>query len=168
MCKAGRKVILEQHLPYWIQLLQALSTPAIGLTAIIIGVMQWRTAHQRAALDLFDRRWAAYEEIRSVIGEIVREGNVTAQTTLSFAGAINRAAFLFGPEVISQLESIRTALSRLYVASRQLQTDQISEGRRVKLADQEADAMIEVSGFLKSLGQLVRPYMRMHQKVPFI
>jgi hypothetical protein len=105
MCKAGRKVILEQHLPYWIQLLQALSTPAIGLTAIIIGVKQWRTAHQRAALDLFDRRWAAYEEIRSVIGEIVREGNVTAQTTLSFAGAINRAAFLFGPEVISQLES---------------------------------------------------------------
>ena len=40
----------------WVQYLQALSTPAIALLAVVIGVIQWRTAHQRAVFDLFDRR----------------------------------------------------------------------------------------------------------------
>jgi hypothetical protein len=45
-----------------VQKLQALSTPAIAFFAFVLGVAQWRTAHQRAVLDLFARRMEMSEE----------------------------------------------------------------------------------------------------------
>jgi hypothetical protein len=39
-------------MPYWIQVLQALATPTIAVLAAVIGLMQWRTAHQRAVLGM--------------------------------------------------------------------------------------------------------------------
>lgn len=71
---------MSTQLPYSLQVLQALSTPMIALLAAVIGVMQWRTAHQRAVLDLFQKRWEAYTEIRNAMGEVMREG--TAPTTV--------------------------------------------------------------------------------------
>jgi hypothetical protein len=67
----------------------ALSTPAIALRASTIGVMQWRTAHQRAVLDLFDKRWGeAFNELRSIISEVLQEGPVTTQNIFSYAVAV--------------------------------------------------------------------------------
>ena len=36
-----------------VQYSQALATPAIALLAIVVAVMQWRTAHQKVVLDLY-------------------------------------------------------------------------------------------------------------------
>jgi hypothetical protein len=47
---------MTNQLPLWVLYLQALSTPAIALLASVIGFFQWRTAHQRAVLDLFEKR----------------------------------------------------------------------------------------------------------------
>jgi hypothetical protein len=55
------------NVPIWIQYLQALSTPAIALLAATIGVLQWRTAHQRAVLDLFDRRMENYDALNAAM-----------------------------------------------------------------------------------------------------
>jgi hypothetical protein len=157
---------MREQLPYWLQVLQALSTPAIALLAITIGGMQWRTSHQRAVLDLFDKRWAVLNELRSVISDIVREGSVTTQGALSYAIAVDRAKFLFGREVVEYLETIRMALSLHHVAEQQLRAEPPEETRN-KLIDQEADAMMEISEFYRRINLLVRPYMRMHQKVPW-
>jgi len=73
------------NVPTWIQYLQALSTPAIALLAVTIGVLQWRTAHQRAVLDLFDRRMENYDALNAAIFEILREGKATT-TNLVWKG----------------------------------------------------------------------------------
>ena len=61
---------MASQLPMWVQYLQALSTPAIALLALVIGVAQWRTSHQRAVLDLFERRMAIFDAISGVIGGV--------------------------------------------------------------------------------------------------
>jgi hypothetical protein len=41
---------MSTPLPYWIQLLQALGTPAIGALAAVIAIAQWRIAKQNKGL----------------------------------------------------------------------------------------------------------------------
>ena len=41
--------------PTWIIVLQALLTPTIAAVAGLVAFLQWRTAHQKVILDLFDR-----------------------------------------------------------------------------------------------------------------
>jgi hypothetical protein len=37
----------------------------------LVGYFQWRTAEQKAVLDLFDRRHAIYEIVRKAVGTMV-------------------------------------------------------------------------------------------------
>src|SRR5467141_1107701 len=99
----GRPVMTNQ-IPMWVQYLQALSTPAIALLAVVIGVLQWRTSHQRAVLDLFDRRMENYDALNDAVVEIMREGNATLKALVPFSQAAARARFLFGKEVTAYLE----------------------------------------------------------------
>src|SRR5262249_12643311 len=94
-------------IPLWVQYLQALSTPALAIMAVLIGVMQWRTAHQRAVLDLFDRRMKVYGDLVAVTAEIVREGRAELQSLLSYSRSEAEARFLFGSEVSNYLEEMR-------------------------------------------------------------
>lgn len=144
-------------LPFWIQVLQALGTPAIALLAIVIGMMQWRTAHQRAVLDLFDKRWTVLSELRAAVRTVTQENNtVSRETRQVFAAARARAAFLFGPEVTEYLTTILDAMGRL--------------GRWEARTDAEKtikqQAITEISEFHERSNKLVTPYMRMHQKAP--
>jgi hypothetical protein len=86
------------QLPTWVQYLQAMSTPVVALLALAIGLAQWRTAHQRAVLDLFEKRWDVYQAIANVLGEVTREGRAPLQASLNFSRATGRVDFLFGPE----------------------------------------------------------------------
>jgi hypothetical protein len=80
----------------------------------VIGGMQWRTAHQRAVLDVFDKRWAVLTELRNAVFTIEQEwGWVLREIRHHYAVACDRAAFLFGPEVTEYLESIQSTINRL-------------------------------------------------------
>ena len=72
---------------------------------------QWRTAEEKVRLDLFDRRLALYEELRSVVGRHLGSG-IDETALFNFKGAISRAHFLFGPEVTKFLDERWTDLSR--------------------------------------------------------
>jgi hypothetical protein len=159
---AGDGVIM-QTLPLWIQVLQALGTPVIAVLAIVIGVMQWRTAHQRAVLDLFDKRWTVLNELRDAVFTMMQEGGASRESTRLYAAARDRAAFLFGPEVTEYLKSIHDATGRLYIAGLQLDTNPDDE----EAIKQKYNALnVEISKFYERSNQLVIPYMRMHQKAP--
>ena len=55
-----------------------------------------RSTHQRAVLDLFDRRMAF----------VVREGKVPNEVATDFSRVTDRVELLFGPEVKSYLDEI--------------------------------------------------------------
>jgi hypothetical protein len=85
---------------YWIQVLQALLTPAIAFLAVVTAVFQLRTAQQRVVLDLFDRRLAKYTAVRDVVAKVVASGAATQETSFQFLQALDGVEFLFGDAIV--------------------------------------------------------------------
>jgi len=94
------------QLPMWVQIFQAMLTPVVAALALLIGFLQWRTSHQRAALDLFERRMAIFDAISCIISGIVGSGVTTAQDASAFTRARQRVDLLFGPEVPAYLDKL--------------------------------------------------------------
>ena len=151
-------------IPGWIQYLQAFSTPAIALLAATIGTLQWRTAHQRAVLDLFDRRMESFDSLNAIISEVIREGRANSGTLTSFDRAVNRARFLFGSDIAAYLQETRDGITGLWRAEIAARSE--DDAKRAKAADLEADQMMKLTTFFEDFAHVVRPYVRMHQKAP--
>jgi hypothetical protein len=114
---------------------------------------QWQTAREKLLLDLFEKRFAIYEELLSAV-----VGRQIDQTTyLGFKSAASRARFLFGPKVQTFLD--RTSQDLLETVAQSLRTEPIPE-------DQSAAAarLNRLNDFSNALGEKVAPYMNHHQK----
>jgi hypothetical protein len=99
------------EVPFPIQMMQALATPAIAFLAVAIGGMQWWTARQKLVLDLFDKRFQVFLDVRRIASEAMQLG------MLEQPGAVNeiiaRGRFLFGDDMqqaLSKLHSLATEL----------------------------------------------------------
>jgi hypothetical protein len=89
-------------------------TVIIALIVAFISALQWITARQKVVLDLFDKRFAVYDELRVAITPHLGRMS-TVEDMVKFNRAANRAQFLFGPEVTSFLEERLVDLSVLIV-----------------------------------------------------
>jgi hypothetical protein len=155
---------MSNQLPVWVTYLQAFSTPAIALLALVIGFFQWRTAHQRAVLDLFDRRMQSYDALNAAISEIVREGSVTFECLVRFSHAADRAKFLFGRDVSTYLQQTKETILKLRKAENGAHSE--NDETRTRAADLEAECLTKITQFYDEFFALVRPYMKQHQKGP--
>jgi hypothetical protein len=82
-----------------------------------IAYFQWRTAHQRVILDLFDRRMAAYERLKPPIIHALRHGVVDPEQFSEFARAVQGAKFFFGKDVTDYLEQVAEDLAQFETLS---------------------------------------------------
>lgn len=147
------------EVPAWIQVLQALLTPAIALGVGIIAFLQWRTAHQKVMLDLFDRRLEVYRQVWEAVGSVVRSGRGDGKSEMAIMQAADKAMFLFGTDVSDYLKDLSETLRKLEWANRQIDDEPspIAFGRRSEL-------FRKVVGFYEDGAQVFHPYMRMDQK----
>jgi hypothetical protein len=63
--------------------MQAAQWTIAAVTAIFVALvafLQWRTAQQKAVLDLFEKRYAIYEIVRSAVGKIMSSSTEFDQT----------------------------------------------------------------------------------------
>jgi hypothetical protein len=140
---------------------------AVGVTGYF-AFRQWQTAREQSQtarkkllLDLFDKRFAVYDELRSAMSRHL--GSSTDQTAfLEFARASSRAGFVFGPEVQTFLEDRRNDLDR-GTTLRSLVSQPIPEGREAAAAELAA-LLRRLADFFRDFDQLVAPYMSHHQK----
>jgi hypothetical protein len=80
--------------PAWVALLSALLTPAIALLAGIIAYRQWRTAHYRLKLDLFDQRLAIHIAVHDVLSSVMTQGKVGNDQLAKFLAGIGQTRWL--------------------------------------------------------------------------
>ena len=149
-------------LPNWVLYLQALLTPAIALLAVVIAYVQWRTAHQRAVLDVFEKRFEIYQSARAAITEVIRKGTVQPHAHIDFLRATDKAQYLFGPEVTSYFNHIY----RLLVEHGEAE-DLMKSGNQQAYQNavtKKHAAFREFTNFYEKTVPLVTPYMRIHQK----
>ncbi len=145
-------------LPGWIQIFQALLTPAIAVAVGVIAFLQWRTAHQKVVLDLFDLRLAVYQKIRKAMAGINTSALVTDETTRLLLEAESEARFLFGPEIVEYVENFYFLCIRY-----RGQTD--GKGNVGPLFAQAHKALMGAIGEFYNAGpDRFAPYMKMDQK----
>jgi len=89
-------------LPEWIQYAQALGPTivamVVGCIAAYVAWRQWKTAHYRLRLDLFDRRLRVFVATRNLLNKAIINGQLMHRDLHEFAQASQGAEFLFdGP-----------------------------------------------------------------------
>ncbi len=92
--------------PYYFAIVQGVITAIIAIGLGVIAYFQWRTAHNKFVLDLFDRRFQLFMDVR----EVASKGG--SRNELSDPGLPNeliaRGRFLFGPDILTDLEEVHT------------------------------------------------------------
>jgi hypothetical protein len=133
-------------------------TVSIAVAVAMIGYFQLRSAQQKVALNLFDRRIETYNALREVVAAVQGSSSAaTPENEFKFLRAADRAAFLFDQEIISELKLIHEAISEVCVS----------------LAENDAAAErkwrdVALNGFYNTLQPLFARYLRMDQKLPGI
>ncbi|QEE47480.1 hypothetical protein FVA81_24005 [Rhizobium sp. WL3] len=120
-----------------LQAAQLIVTIAIGGIAAVIAWRQWRTAQDKVKLDLFDRRFAVFMDVRRLVSEAYQLGKFTDPTLPN--ETIAKARFLFGDE-------IQEELGRLHALCVRVETN-------------DPDAPSEMNTWFDQFMQDVKPYM---------
>jgi len=135
-----------------------LVTAFIAAIVAVIAFLQWQTAREKVLLDLFDKRFEVYAELRAAVAQ--RHDQTSSS---DFARAASRAQFLFGPEVQTLLEQIQKDL-HLEAVQRSLLSQPISEDRKETVDAALADRTNRLNRFFQEFDELVALYMNHHQK----
>jgi hypothetical protein len=124
--------------PLVIWYLQGLLTPVIAVIAAYIAWRQAQTASHKLKLELFDRRFQAFEEVKKVFGSMFTIGIKSEQITQFWFATMN-VEFLFGEEIKQYREEIFRRGGNLADVSNDL-SDAIARGaptqERKKLSDE--------------------------------
>ena len=152
--------------PFWLQFIQPVATAILGIGAAILGYYQWRTAHNRLVLDLFERRMKVYDNIRGVLVDVLRFGarGATLDLHRSFVVAATDAQFLFGAEVTEYLDNFGSTLLRMRFDEKKLSDENFNN---VDLEHQstlvEAN-MKKIAAFYIEFPAIISKYVKMDQK----
>ncbi|MER8581727.1 hypothetical protein NKG95_24060 [Mesorhizobium sp. M1423] len=151
------------NLPQWVQILQALLTPVIALAVGFIAYRQWRTAHSRLVLDLFEKRLAVYERTRRAVSVVNTHGKASPDAEADLLAAMNSAEFLFGKDVRDYLQKLWERFVRLGAASAMIEgTEGEERKRQIELRSRFA---LEISRFYYEGSDIFSPYMRMEHRL---
>jgi len=122
---------------------------------LAVGFLQWRTAHQKAVLDLFDKRFKIYETVKNCVDLVgTNPEDFGNERQKEFLKAKNKAYFFFGNEVNDYIERLRKDLLTVYDTTRFEAT----------MADRE-EAISRISKFAEHGQPLFAKYMRFPQTV---
>jgi hypothetical protein len=135
--------------------------PVLALIVAFIAYQQWRAAHNKLRLDLFDRRFAVYVQTLDFIGAVLQEGYPAGEQYGPFARARDRAQFLFGPEVEVLLERIHKTAAILRATHSQI--EQAKGTKKDEAIEQAIEtnhaALTRFSEFDAELMSVMQPYL---------
>jgi len=150
-------------MPAWIQVLQALLTPVIGVTVAGIAYMQWTTAHNRLILDLFEKRMAVYQDVDALLRHVMQKGPKVEMKRMSeFHSVRHQAKLLYGPEISDWLKAWHETLIDMGSSADDFPGREGEELRRHRAVAREK--YIEAIEMANKLPELFEPYVAMRQR----
>jgi hypothetical protein len=159
----------ETSLPYAIEALRAVGPTIVAIIAAgiagLFGYRQWRTAHDKVVLDLFDRRSSVFVDVYDGIGAVLAytEDGEIRSAFRKFHEAREKARFLFGPEVLQWIEeAVQVAIK--YRALHLSATRNIPDATRVNLAEEAASLSADLERRLKSFHTVMHPYLALQHR----
>jgi hypothetical protein len=153
------------------QVIEWIIAAGTAIFVALVGYFQWRTAEQKAVLDLFERRYAIYEIVRKAVETMIASSHSFDQSRQTeFMDAMDRARFFFGDDVDKHLKElwqdiieVRTADDITEVHTAKATND--PETRRV-IVEQRLAALYRIKQFYANGQPLFARYMRFSQTIP--
>jgi hypothetical protein len=149
--------------------MQAVQWIIAAVTATFVAVvafLQWRTAQQKAVLDLFDRRRAIYEIVRTAVATMVGNSNAFDQAReIEFMQAMENAYFFFGDDVVAYLGRLWTAMGVVRDADKEMKERTVLASLEATI-EQRRKALNQIGNFHSEGKPLFAKYMRFSQTVP--
>ena len=99
-------------LPLWVQALQALAVPVIAAVGTWVAVQQMVIARVKLQHDLYDRRYAVFDAVRTFLNEAISSQIVSPETFRMFALKTADAEFLFDNGLAAHLREMREHASK--------------------------------------------------------
>lgn len=97
----------------WLDILQALLTPAIAVVVAYIAWQQYQIQRQRVRIDLFDRRYELFVNANKYLTETVSKGEFDINLHNRFLKENRGAQFLYSKEIDKYLLDIAAATREL-------------------------------------------------------
>lgn len=145
------------------QTLAALLTPTVAFFGALIAFMQWRTAHSKVMLDMFDRRWRVFQSVSEYYLLLVRNGMRPYDKELAeFHKVRAEAAFLFGEDIQQFLKDLHH--TSIEVSTHASCAQDIESPERPGHIKAGYSALKSIYNQGQRLEAVFSPYMRMDQK----
>jgi hypothetical protein len=136
----------------------------IAAIAALIAYLQWITAHQKIVLELFDKRFDAFQKVVSALTPVYVHASITQEQFFEFVRAMERCRFLFGDEIYEFLAELKKDLSFLLAF-----TDEAIDRspQRHEFIKKKTAILIRIADFDKIAVPKFMPYMRLDQKMKY-
>jgi len=123
------------------------------------------STQQKAALDLFDRRYGIYEIVHKAVDQMVSSSVEFDQSRESeFLQAMERAYFFFGKDVENYFEQLWSDILDVRAADTELSAASDPDTRRA-IVEKRVTALNRIKKFYVSAQPLFSRYMRLSQTV---
>jgi hypothetical protein len=123
-----------------IALLLPLATFFLSVAIGIVAWLQWRLAHNKLRLELFDRRYKIYEATSKFVDAIVNDAAHDVDSYLNdFNAGTSNAEFLFDTDVLNYIKQIRTRAVGMRTARVLYESQPDGDARTQNIQGYEAD-----------------------------
>lgn len=146
--------------------MSAWATTIISGLVLVVAFMQWRTAHQKVLLDLFERRLKVYDSVAEALEMFSSGGppNISIEARMKLQIAMSEARFLFGDEVLLHIETLIDDMSEVISKVRRIDSQTAAWPVRGRLIDEVVTISNRIDAWRVPFSRLCYPYMRMDQK----
>ncbi|MES0128148.1 hypothetical protein [Mesorhizobium sp. M0029] len=161
----------------WGPIISALTTLVVGMMVAAIAYRQWRVAHEKLIVDLFDKRFSVYNDARDAVrafwyppnfddpfevkkaaGDAIKIGHENTQIVkLHEVG--RRARFLFDSDVAEKIKAVRDALIH-YSTHDATPWDELEQEKKRHLSQKYVEAQKASNEFPEELARACEKYMR--------
>lgn len=140
----------------------AIATTGIAVLVGIIKWRQWITNRARLRHELFDRRYAIYEQIAGFVATVIQNGTITTGAEINFLRQTKCAHFTFGGD-----KAVKQLVGDIYKRGVLLQTLQSRQktlpigDARNRNVDEQGEVLRWFRTTLSSLEQLFEKYLNL-------
>jgi len=131
----------------------------------LVGFFQWRTAQDKAALDLFERRHEVFLVVRKAVGQMVSSSPGFDQAReIEFVQMMERAYFFFGDDVHNYLKTLWDDILNVRTADSEMKGNLPPGDLQLVTAHRRA-ALDRICQFYKTGQPLFARYMRFSRTI---
>lgn len=150
-------------LPWWVQAVQALAVPVIAVVGTWVAIQQMVIARAKLQHDLYERRYAVFDAVRTYLAEVMSNGIASQETTRTFVLKTGDAEFLFDDELAAYLKEMREHASTARAIHFVIEPLQPGDRKAAAFSKESEHTMWLVNQMDGLVGRF-RPFLRLEKR----